>query len=513
VRPLPILGQTAESTRLRLPLSDKEPQLIVFSPGKPAADAPAPPATTVVQIDGDWEFELKPALDNRWGDYHWPPTPALIGAEARQVRYAAENAPNPGWQDPKADDTRWPKVTASFGPRFWKLGPLPDDFDEAQIVGLKQIDPATPVMFRQKPYSWRPYEFSWRWGIEDDPGHQGYHGLKENVPDEFIALGRLKFTSTGSAYEKEEGGGRYYLWTSVAADRSRTGRILIGGNRPASVWLNHALLKNAPDPVQVKAGANPLLLRYDKVGRGYVVVDAGDSGAAVAPPPEDPSVFKVSPLAMFWHDRAGILPFDTQPQTAQPAGWYRFASPPGLRSLTIRARGKVRVWADGKELGVAPGGKFVVPQPSSASVKVALRIEQERGSYAGAALAEPILLDCGPGRIALGDWSQIDGLASYSGGAWYRKTIRIPAAKGVVLDLGNVVSTAEVRVNGRPAGTKVAPPWTVDISELVKSGENQIEVLVYNTLANHYSTIPTRYRGQPTSGLLGPVVLRIAQTQ
>ena len=146
-------------------------------------------------------------------------------------------------------------------------------------------------------------------------------------------------------------------------------------------------------------------------------------------------------------------------------------------------------------------------------MKVAVRIDEERGSYGGAALPEPIMLDCGPGRIALGDWSQIDGLASYSGGALYRKAVSIPAAKEVVLDLGNVVSTAEVRVNGRPAGVKVAPPWTVDISELVKSGENRIEVLVYNTLANHYSTIPTRYRGQPTSGLLGPVVLRLAQTQ
>jgi hypothetical protein len=29
------------------------------------------------------------------------------------------------------------------------------------------------------------------------------------------------------------------------------------------------------------------------------------------------------------------------------------------------------------------------------------------------------------------------------------------------------------------------------------------------TLANHYSTIPTRYRGQPTSGLLGPVALHL----
>lgn len=73
-----------------------------------------------------------------------------------------------------------------------------------------------------------------------------------------------------------------------------------------------------------------------------------------------------------------------------------------------------------------------------------------------------------------------------------------------------MVATAEVHVNGRSAGIRVAPPWRVDISKYVKPGDNRIEVLVYNTLANHYFTIPTRYRGELTSGLLGPVTLRVA---
>jgi len=40
-------------------------------------------------------------------------------------------------------------------------------------------------------------------------------------------------------------------------------------------------------------------------------------------------------------------------------------------------------------------------------------------------------------------------------------------------------------------------------------GENRIEILVYNTLANHYLTIPTRYRGSLRSGLIGPVRLEM----
>ena len=76
-----------------------------------------------------------------------------------------------------------------------------------------------------------------------------------------------------------------------------------------------------------------------------------------------------------------------------------------------------------------------------------------------------------------------------------------------------MVSSAEVRVNGHLAGIRVAPPWRVDISEQVKPGRNRIEVLVYNTLANHYVTIPTRYRGDLTSGLLGPVTLELTASR
>jgi hypothetical protein len=39
-------------------------------------------------------------------------------------------------------------------------------------------------------------------------------------------------------------------------------------------------------------------------------------------------------------------------------------------------------------------------------------------------------------------------------------------------------------------------------------GENIIEVLIYNTLANNHTTIPTGYRGEIKSGLTGLVTLR-----
>ena len=68
-----------------------------------------------------------------------------------------------------------------------------------------------------------------------------------------------------------------------------------------------------------------------------------------------------------------------------------------------------------------------------------------------------------------------------------------------------------MRVNGQAAGIRVAPPWKLDITAFVKAGENRLEILVCNTLANHYLTVPTRYRGNPKSGLIGPVQLEFLQ--
>ena len=76
-----------------MPLTEKEVQLIVFSPGvariEPVKAMPAS-AETVVQLDGPWDFELKPTMDNRFGDFRWPPSREILGAEARRFRYADE---------------------------------------------------------------------------------------------------------------------------------------------------------------------------------------------------------------------------------------------------------------------------------------------------------------------------------------------------------------------------------------------------------------------------------------
>ena len=558
-RPLFAIKTEAGGTRIRMPLEAHEAQLIVFSPGEPVAAVEATSldevtavrledgkvsvlgyadqagrkmatvraggrvarvagetsAATSVTLQGEWEFELTPTMDNHWGDFRLPASPELIGAEARQFRYAAEEAPHPGWENPVLDDSHWSKQTASFGPRFWKLGPLPERADagalESRLAKLTRIDPQTPVEFKGRQYFWQPYEFSWRWGLEGHPGNQGYHGLKARLTDDFISLGLLK--NNVHDFDKhfpESGGTRYYLWSSVFTTKALEARLRLGGQAPAGIWLNGAAQLAGAKTTALSAGSNPLLLRYDAIGRAHVVFEDPDTARDWPQP---------CPLAMTWFDKPGVLPFDPTPWVAQPAGWYRFTAPPALQSMRIVARGAVRAWVGGKPLPVKTERRLgngttiytaTVENPATGCVAVALRIEPERGGYGGAALPEPIALCCGRGRFALGDWSRVDGLLCYSGAAWYRKEVMLSPEQTrgqVLLNLGAVAATAEVRINGQAAGARVAPPWFWDISSMVRPGVNRIEVLVCNTLANHYVTIPTQYRGSTLSGLLGPVTL------
>ncbi|NQT87018.1 hypothetical protein HQ560_09655 [bacterium] len=141
-----------------------------------------------------------------------------------------------------------------------------------------------------------------------------------------------------------------------------------------------------------------------------------------------------------------------------------------------------------------------------------MRIVPQIGSSGGAAIPEPVVVETdGKGSIALGDWSRMGILHNYSGGVRYRTTFTLTedeAKAKATLDLGRVIATTEVHLNGKKAGVRVAPPWRFDLADLLKPGDNRLDVLVYSTLANHYQTIPSRYRGNPEAGLFGPVSLR-----
>ena len=93
----------------------------------------------------------------------------------------------------------------------------------------------------------------------------------------------------------------------------------------------------------------------------------------------------------------------------------------------------------------------------------------------------------------LEDWSKRpeDGIRFYSGTAVYRTSIRwnrqLPIANrqsGIWLDLGQVAVMAEVTLNGKDLGILWKPPFRVDVTDALKSGENTLELKVVNLWIN-----------------------------
>ncbi len=126
------------------------------------------------------------------------------------------------------------------------------------------------------------------------------------------------------------------------------------------------------------------------------------------------------------------------------------------------------------------------------------------------------------------DWSKSldERIRYYSGSAIYRNRFtlnEIPEGENIIIDLGKVGVMAEVKVNGIFAGGAWTPPWTADITKMVKQGENTLEIEVVNNWINRLigdSRLPENERTtwlnenpvrpddplQP-SGLIGPVVV------
>ncbi len=521
VRPLRVVKETATGTQVALPLEPYEAQIVVFNPGQNHVNPPSPDKRPVRQkvLATEWTATSVPTMDNTYGDFRLPVNSdnRQIGVEARRFSWAIETeALARTAMLPETSDHDWDMKLHGYGAKFYVLGPVPNDVDvtrlDTTLASLTMIDPARSVKLADKTLRWRTYDFSWRYGKEGDLGHQGYHGLKRTVTDDFICLGRTVRGLNETRYVDEEDGkaGRYYLWTSATTPKAVKASILVSHDAPkdashtspvltpAAVYVNSALVPDLTQTVSLKAGANPTLIRYDHAGRGHFVMRYQDQ----------PEPKTHMPLAMRWHQDPGVIPFDVY-AGVRKAEWFRFLSAPGTKAIRVRVQGQA--WLDGKPMSDVGQGRFLAPSPATTAAVVALRILPETGCSGGAAIPEPIVVETtGQGILPLGDWSQMGILNNYSGGVRYNTifTLTEDQAQGQVeIDLGSVAATAEVHINGKKVGVRVAPPWRLDVTGLLKAGENALAVLVYNTLANHYQTIPSRYRGKPLSGLIGPVRL------
>lgn len=115
------------------------------------------------------------------------------------------------------------------------------------------------------------------------------------------------------------------------------------------------------------------------------------------------------------------------------------------------------------------------------------------------------------------------GIKYFSGVSIYTNTFVHDGAEGPLwIDLGAVGDLAEVRVNGRSAGTVWKAPYRLDIASSVRAGRNRLEIRVANLWVNRligdqqpgaekigFTTIGTFTASAPLrpSGLIGPVTL------
>ena len=451
-----------------------------------------------------WDFELKPSMDNQWGDFQLPAKKEMLGAHVRQLYFSEDKNYTGGKLTP---DNSWSNVTCAFGKQFIKLGPLAQAPSEQELLKLIPEGGNNEVTVSGKKQRWEAYGFSWKQGVEGDPGHQGYHGLKGKMYDSFIRLGALKNVKMSKKRLPDPAGNYYLLYTSVIAPEDGRYDLLMGDVKPVMLFVNNTKMELSSNSINLKKGANPVLMMYGKACETYLVVRKPG-----VPKPVQQQV------AMPWYGDYGVLPFDCS-SISKPSGLFAFESAPGLSLLSFNAYGKVSIWMDGVQTQLTPGEKqpdgltgytLSLKNPKLTTSQVVLKIDYQPGYCGAAALPQYIEQQCGKSTINLGDWSKIDGLKAYSGGAWYRKTVTLdpPDLKNkLVIDLGDVVSSAELLINGKSAGIKLSPPFKFDITSFAKAGKNQIEILVYNTIANNYTTVPTMYRGEIKSGIIGPVKL------
>ncbi|MDR2673955.1 MAG: hypothetical protein LBC18_03575 [Opitutaceae bacterium] len=156
-------------------------------------------------------------------------------------------------------------------------------------------------------------------------------------------------------------------------------------------------------------------------------------------------------------------------------------APPAVE-LAARAGGAVEglFWTSGR-YELPDGGALAVAVPPPLPVAGPWRVAFPPGRGA----PESVVLE------TPGSWHRHDdaGVRHFSGTAVYTKTIQVPAAflgggKRVVLDLGRVEVTAEVRVNGRAFPPLWKEPFRVDVTGAVRPGGNALEIHVTNLWAN-----------------------------
>jgi hypothetical protein len=623
----------AGGVEVDIPFTSAPCAILVWGPiGERLPTNDASSAQVIAELDDRWDVDLIPTLDNRWGDFTFPPSPGPMPIQ----QWTFERV---GGSDHGAP------VIATFGPRAQWIGP--GNPAELATIGHDM--------------TWKTASWSLSRGVYKDPLHQIRLGPAGHVAEEFMDFGAvadgesIRFRSSfrideavdysgwfviGAAAEKillidgrelsidayensryqtaayvELGPGPHTVdilltarhdltlrvWMALASDIEtirgpdrltlvggpepgtavhfsttftndravQAGKLQIGTRGPARIYLDNQEIGRQGG--YLPYGDGSATQRYDIAhlltpGGHTLVVRIDDTSIPINTVVDGIAEFEDGSQEMWlmtdptWSVTRNGVPAELlvdprpvgDPQLAnlrqrphplpqaawlegeaadtgvvRPTAWFtdkagaterlRCVVPPGAFEAVVPVVGRATASLDGQSLGAVKGTpgtrwKVLLPGPERINRVFELTVETVPGYAGGAVLTGPIEYAIGPGRMPSGNWEHL-GLADYSGMVSYRQNVQLPALPppgSEYLDLGHVRGSAEVKVNGRTAGTCVAAPFRFEITDEIRAAQGRmtIEIVVANTLGPYQqaaSPTPFVFPGQTVSGLFGPV--------
>ena len=427
------------------------------------------PSVKPVTLDGLWDFR---------------PEPEQVAIPYARVKDVPEGeADKFAFERKEFDDSSWPSLWLSEAQntiRNWNvIGPFPNQDD----TGFEKVYPPETDYRPQGRYVGNDEAIvKWQRYVGDEPYLSGALIWMETAGGPFdndapfVDLKR-GFRLTDSSWMVG------YALSYLYSPEEQPASFVVACDNWEKVWLNHKLVfgqlrhplwyelnDNWADrfPVTLQKGWNEILVkvgvgRYGTFGFTFRVADGqGKTLSNLIP-----SLAPYSPQD---------VPFDSETR------WYRMDVPPGTTALVPPAFAKpYRLFFNGQEIkpvGVSPVSFKNLLQPGKNVVAIAAKSKDR--------LTSPIPFVSGSIPLQLQSWTKT-GLAQFSGTAIYEKNFSLPAAfsgQRVILDLGKVSSVAKVQINGRDAGTLIWSPYRLDITTLLKQGENRLRIWVTNTEAN-----------------------------
>ena len=184
-------------------------------------------------------------------------------------------------------------------------------------------------------------EFSWQYGVFDNPGSQGWHGLKGKVSDGFFIL--------------DQGAHQIYK-SKVYVPVTGSYRIEIDGVQPDSLLIDQ---KPANENVWLEEGWHPCTVAYANTEKGKFKFQKGTyrdfrkRSSVVFFPASSVTPAKPSSYDKIISTRWALgdhLLYD--PYGGENLTWnYRFNSVPGMQEMNMMIAGSdLKVWFNGKAI-------------------------------------------------------------------------------------------------------------------------------------------------------------------